>query len=53
MQQYKCQFYTSISIQPSSVFLSFQTILSGQGGVNGWEAWSISSSEPKPKNIKK
>jgi hypothetical protein len=31
-------------------FLSFQTILGGQGGASGLKAWSVSSSEPKSKN---
>ncbi len=34
------------------LFLSFQTILSGQGGVCGWEPWLVSSCGPKPKIIK-
>ncbi len=33
--------------------LSFRTKLGGQGGAGGWETWSVSSSEPKLKNIKK
>jgi hypothetical protein len=33
-------------------FLSFRTKLDGQGGVGGWKTWSVSSSRPKPKNIK-
>jgi len=32
-------------------FLSFWTILGGQGGVDGWEAWSVSSCGFKPRNI--
>jgi hypothetical protein len=32
--------------------LSFQTKLGGQGFI-GWETWSVSSSKPKQKNIKK
>jgi hypothetical protein len=31
--------------------LSFRAKLGGQGGVGGWETWSVSSSKPKPKNI--
>jgi hypothetical protein len=33
--------------------LSFRAKLSGQGGAGGYETWSVSSSGPKPKNIKK
>jgi hypothetical protein len=33
--------------------LSFWAMLGGQGGADGWEAWLISSSGPKPRNIKK
>jgi len=33
--------------------LSFQAKLGGQGGVDDLETWSVSSSGPKLKNIKK
>ncbi len=53
MRQCKCQFYTSISTQPSSILCPFLAKLGGQGDVGGWKDWLVSSSKPKPKNIKK